>query len=229
MLPLSTWKHTPFPSPWEINGGGGGPPAAVAGLGLFWEEERLPPRPTLLRAARPRPRAGLCGRQVQGVRPGPGSPGRRALVPAALGPPWKGLNFGPRSADTRGSVNAMTSPFVSAAQQEMLSASPLPAQRKWGSFSPEAAAAPSQTSFWGQGAGQPFGLPAPGRRGQGHRGGCTYFAVAHLAELARDRHCAERTGMSLALGRPQHLHNRTPGQVGQKHWQAPEIGANSAE
>lgn len=184
------------------------------------------------RCSGPRPRsgrAGLCGRQAQGVRPAPGSPSRRALVPVAFGPPWKGLNFGPWSADTRGSVNAMTSPLVSAAQQEMLSASPLPAQRKWGSLSPEAAAAPAQTSFWGQGAGRPFGLPAPGRRGQGHRGGCTYFAVAHLAELARERHCAERTGMSLALGRTQHLLNRTPGQVGQKHWQAPEIGANSAE
>lgn len=81
--------------------------------------------------------------------------------------PGKGLNSGPRVADSRGRVNAVTSPPASAAQQEMLSASPLPAQRKWGSCSRRAgpdlvSGAPwedtdfCQGSLWGACRGTPL-------------------------------------------------------------------------
>lgn len=181
---------------------------------------------------------GLCAGQC-------GAPGRKepsqdrgapasSAPSAAPRPPWKGLNFGPRSADTRGSVNAMTSPLGSAAQQEMLSASPLPARRKWGSFFPAASAAPAETYFRGR-------LPRLwGRRGRGLRpgggggwrprggGGCPCFAKARFPDLAGGLHCVVKRGRS-GDHWPWGVHTTcivegTPGQVGQEHWRAPEIG-----
>lgn len=122
--------------------------------------------------------------------------------PAAPGPPWKGLNFGPRSADTRGSVNAMTSPLGSAAQQEMLSASPLPARRKWGSFFPAAGPPrPLRPTFGAACAGS-------GRRGRGGAPGkrdpegedALGFAMAHFADSARGLHGAEKTECRVTAG-----------------------------
>lgn len=201
------------------------------------EEKRLPHceggrcSPWLRRVPAPAPgRAGTPLREPFQDRGAPAA----LPSPAAPGPPWKGLNFGPRSADTRGSVNAMTSPLGSAAQQETLSASPLPARRKWGSFFPAAAAAPAETYFRGrllpvgeEGAGRSAGDKGP--RG----GGCTCFAMAHFTDFARGLRGAEKTGM-WADHWPWGVHitciiEGTPCQVGQKHWRAPEIGPNSAE
>jgi len=139
-----------------------------------------------------------------GSPPGQGSPGARpALEGAELWPPVRG--------HPRGSVNAMTSPLGSAAQQEMLSASPLPARRKWGSFFP-AAAAPAETYF----RGRLLRVGEGGRRG----GECTCFAMAHFTDFARGLHGAEKTGM-LGDRWPWGVHitctiEGTPSQVGQK-------------
>lgn len=89
---------------------------------------------------------GSAASMRQAVRvPGVGSPSRSRRSPGRLAlalalarrarPALEGLNFGPRSADTRGSVNAMTSLLFAAAQQEMLSASPLPAGESGARFS----------------------------------------------------------------------------------------------
>lgn len=85
-------------------------------------------------ASRPLRRAGRApGRREPSQDRGAPAASPSSAVP---GPPWKGLNFGPRSADTRGSVNAMTSPLGSAAQQEMLSASPPSCPEKVGLLFP---------------------------------------------------------------------------------------------
>lgn len=106
----------------------------------------------------------------------------------------------------------MTSRLSSAAQQEMLSASPFCSRRKWGLRLQEAAAARPQTQFRGAARAAPRG--SAGRRlGRGRRGGgCPPFAMARFPPRARGRPCAEPAGRnarrSLASGRPQRLHKR---------------------
>lgn len=103
--------------------------------------------------------------------------------------PGKGLNPGPRVADSRGRVNAVTSPPASAAQQEMLSASPLPAQRKVGLVLPPRRPRPS---FWGA-LRRHWLLPR-----------------LPLRSLPGDSVVLEGRGgrASLALGRSRRLHHR---------------------
>lgn len=163
------------------------------------------------------------------------SPGRRALRPPRSARPG-GAELWPRSADTRGSVNAMTSLLVSAAQQETLSASPFPARRKWGSLLKRSlySAGPDLVSGPPRGSALPatrFGSAGAGRRGAG---------TARRMRLLLQRLTWPRLpGDVTVLNRPgchwpwgDHITciiERTPGQVGQKPWRAPETGANSAE
>lgn len=147
MLPLGTRKRMPFPH-------SGDERAEAAAAGSCGERARLPPggrvRPQVAAPAVPEPGAGrACGR-------GEPWPWPRAARPA------RGWTLA-RAADTRGSMNAMTSPLVSAAQQEMLWASPLPARRKWGSLLPAAGwdlVSPPQRPR----------LPASGGAGRRHSG-----------------------------------------------------------
>lgn len=68
----------------------------------------------------------------------------------------------------------MTCPLVSAAQQEMLPASPLPARRKWGSRLPAPPQRPPRPNFGAAGARgrthASHGSERPGRHGAGKRG-----------------------------------------------------------
>lgn len=236
MLPLSTWKPTPFPSPWEKTRDREGQPAGVAGLGLFWEQKQPPPPPQPTRGAL----GGSAASLSQAVRAlGSGSPSRnrssgflalgRRAWPALEGAElWPRVRWHPRECEcndvsARFSCTTGNALGLPPSYPEKVGLAFLGSRRSAGpdlvSEPPRRLALPAPR----------FGSAGTGRRARWHRGGCTHFAVAHLSELARGRHCAERTGMSLALGRSHHLHNRTPGQVGQKHWRAPEIGANSAE
>lgn len=131
------------------------------------------------------------------------------------------------SADTRGNLNAMTSPLSSAAQQEMLSASPA-CSEKVGLASPggRRGAAPDLVS--GRLAGCSLWVGGARSPGRGRRGGCASFAMARFPSVPGDASVLNRqTGMPgdhWPWGdRIACIIERTPGQVGQKHWQAPEI------
>lgn len=106
------------------------------------------------------------------------------------------------AADTRGSVNAVTSPPVAAAQQEMLSASPF--------LSGESGAHSSRRARPDLVSGRPS-------RGQGRRGEGTDLAEARLAEPAGGLTVPEVRG-SLASGRPLQLYNREPRSGGPAAW-----------
>lgn len=205
----------------------------MAGLGLWWEENRLPC------SQRGAALGGSAASMRQAVWvPGVGSPSRSRRNPGRLAlalarrarPALEGLNFGPRSADTRGSVNAMTSLLFAAAQQEMLSASPLPARRKWGSLLQAVATAPAQVWFRGRRAGRPSRLHASGRRGPGAGGRDAVEDALTLQwltwpSLPGDVTVLIRSGCHWPWGdRIPCIIERTPGQVGQKHWRAPETG-----
>lgn len=129
MLPLSAWKETPFPSPRERSRGdqpaGARQPRGAGAAGPGGPRGKAAPAP-------PQPPA--LPRQPESSRPQGAPAARPAQDRAELGAPRALIPEG---------VNAVTSPPVSAAQQEMLSASPLPARRKWGSLLPPLRPRPS--------------------------------------------------------------------------------------
>lgn len=175
-------------------------------------------------------RAGLCGHQAQGPVPGAGAP--TALPsPRCARPALEGPELWPLSADTLGSLNAMTSPPGSAAQQEMLPASPSCSEkvglllrrppRRW-----------PRPSF-----GPQPGLLPPGRSaGPGALGGDAEEDALPLQWLALPSVPGDASVLNRHTGMPgdhwpwgDHsacIIERTPGQVGQKHWQAPRNRAN---
>lgn len=176
LLPLSTWKPTPFPS---LHG----------------------------RSRRTRGRAGLTRAGGEAAPARPPAPGSLLSRGARAARPGRGWTWAPRAADTRESVNAVTSPPVSAAQQEMLSASPLPARRKWGSCSCSRCAGPDLVS----------GL----RRRRLPRGQGT-LRRHRLCQGSLCRAClgtplcwkGREIGRHRPWGRPRHLHHREPRSAG---------------
>lgn len=175
----------PSPSPWEAqHAGRRGQPTAVARLGSFWEEKGLP-----------RSSAALCGHQALGLLPGAGSPDRPALARCCARPALEGPELWPPSADTRGNLNAMTSLLSSAAQQEMLSASPS-CSEKVGLASPGARRGSAPDLVSGRRAGCSLWVGGGRRPGRGRRGGCTSFAMAHFPSVPGDASVLNRqTGM----------------------------------
>lgn len=185
-----------FSSPWEIQAveeGSLQSAAGSAGLASSVSSGRKSSSsPRSPRGWPPVAALGRPGTEAPGAPAGEGSPGRppRAAAPPRAACPGRGLNFGPPSADTRGSMNAMTSPKGSAAQQEMLSASPLPAERKWGSPRPAAAAGRPRPSFSAAG-------PAPGA---GPGGRTRAPARVHWPQRVGGLHGAEKPGGQGTVG-----------------------------
>lgn len=192
MLPISTWKPTSVPSPWEINAGRAGETSLQQSPAWFIVGGKAAPLAANAGqrwVAQQRPCARLCGHQAQGALPGAGEPRPPCPRPPRSARPG-GAELWPRAANTRGSVNAMTSLLVSAAQQEMLSASPLPARRKWGSLLKRSrySAGPDLVSGPRCGSALPptrSGPAGAGRRGQGPRGGCADFCNASLGRVCQ--------------------------------------------
>lgn len=181
-------------------------------------------------SAAPSAGPGCAGTRLRDRCQEPGAP--TALPsPRCARPALEGPELWPLSADTLGSLNAMTSPPGSAAQQEMLPASPSCSEkvrlllrrppRRW-----------PRPSF-----GPQPGLLPPGRSaGPGALGGDAEEDALPLQWLALPSVPGDASVLNRHTGMPgdhwpwgDHsacIIERTPGQVGQKHWQAPRNRAN---